>query len=349
MKKESLVSKLYMKNLITPPEYVISNTQYEVMMGSVAYGVSNDTSDIDVYGFCIPPHEVVFPYHHGYIFGFDNPTNNFEQYQQHHIKDVNINKEYDITIYNIVKYFQLCMDGNPNMVDSLFVPDRCVLFQTKIGKMVREKRYLFLSKKAVHKFKGYAFSQLHKCKEKIAVKWVSMCKEYGLDPFTAEPCDFPKSIGLKIQFVETMYKRLRQNGNITKRFPQIIEVGYDVKFAYHVVRLTLEIEQILIEGDLDLERNREILKSIRRGEWTYDELEKWFKEKEIQIEKLYNSNEVNLPYKPRKREIKQLLIDCLEEFYGSVPGDLSLYKVMYDKKKQLRTIVNNLNEWLSSI
>jgi hypothetical protein len=30
-----------------------------------------------------------------------------------------------------------------------------------------------------------------------------------------------------------------------------------VKFAYHVVRLIGEVEQILTEGDIDLRRNRE--------------------------------------------------------------------------------------------
>ena len=41
--------------------------------------------------------------------------------------------------------------------------------------------------------------------------------------------------------------------------------GFDVKFAYHTVRLLNEAEQLLLEGDLDLQRNREQLKSIRRG------------------------------------------------------------------------------------
>ena len=44
-----------------------------------------------------------------------------------------------------------------------------------------------------------------------------------------------------------------------------LEHGIDTKFAYHVVRLILEVEQILVEGDIDLQRNHEQLKAVRRG------------------------------------------------------------------------------------
>ena len=67
----------------------------------------------------------------------------------------------------------------------------------------------------------------------------------------------------------------------SKRAASVEKFGYDVKAAYHVVRLLNEIEQILVEGDLDLLRNREQLKSIRRGEWTIEQLNQYFTEKEI--------------------------------------------------------------------
>lgn len=85
---------------------------------------------LDVYGFCIPGKEIIFPHLGGYIHGFGKQRKEFWQYQQHHIEDKEINKEYDLSIYNIVKYFQLCMENNPNMVDSLFVPQFCILPKT---------------------------------------------------------------------------------------------------------------------------------------------------------------------------------------------------------------------------
>ena len=51
-----------------------------------------------------------------------------------------------------------------------------------------------------------------------------------------------------------------------KRAELVAEHGFDTRFGYHLVRLISEVEQILVEGDIDLRRNNEPLKAIRRGE-----------------------------------------------------------------------------------
>lgn len=96
----------------------------------------------------------------------------------------------------------------------------------------------------------------------------------------------------------------------------IEEFGYDTKFGYHVVRLLSEVEQILTEGDLDLMRNREQLKSIRRGEWTEAQLRDYFTQKEKELETLYQ--ESKLPWGPDEDRVKTLLLNCLEEHYGNL-------------------------------
>jgi uncharacterized protein len=269
----SRIQRLKQKNLISPPKWLPQNVHYEVMSGSVAYGVSSDTSDMDVYGFCIPPKEDVFPHLRGEILGFGRQIQRFEQYQEHHVVDAEARQEYDFSIYSIVKFFHLCMENNPNMCDSLFVPQRCVLYASKTGQLVRDNRKLFLHKGSYHKFRGYAYAQLHK-------------------------------IGTK------------SNASNPKRQASIAEFGYDVKFAYHVVRLALEAQQILVEHDLDIEANREILKSIRRGEWSEQKLRSWFDEKEKQLEELYTRS--TLQHKPDEQVIKELLLNCLEQHYGSL-------------------------------
>ena len=176
----SLIQRLYNRGLLNCPSYVGGSTQYEVLMGSIAYGVDSDSSDNDVYGFCIPPKDIVFPHLSGEIFGFGRQIKRFEQYQEHHVKLPDFGKEYDFDIYNIVKYFQLCMECNPNMIDSLFVPQRCVLHSTLIGNHVRENRRAFLSKAAWPRFKGYSYQQLNKIENKSYQKFYSFAKEHGL-------------------------------------------------------------------------------------------------------------------------------------------------------------------------
>jgi Predicted nucleotidyltransferase. len=142
----SIVHSLAKKQLLhTPPDYVINQVQYEVIMGSVAYGVFSDMSDVDIYGFCIPDKEVIFPHLAGEILGFGKQKKRFEQFQQHHIDVPAEKKQYDVTIFSIIRYFQLCMENNPNMVDSLFVPQRCILHCSAIGNLVRENRRTFFT------------------------------------------------------------------------------------------------------------------------------------------------------------------------------------------------------------
>ncbi|WP_337177319.1 nucleotidyltransferase domain-containing protein [Paludisphaera sp.] len=269
----STIQRLTDRKLLRPPRWLPGNVQYETIMGSVAYGVSSDTSDVDVYGWAIPPKDDVFPHLRGEIPGFGSPRKRFEVFQEHHVADDDAlggtGRMYDVTIFGIVRFFDLAMQNNPNVLDSLFTPINCVLHATRVGGMVRAERRVFLHKGAWAKFKGYAYSQLHK----IATK--------------------------------------RPEG---KRAEIVAEHGYDVKFAYHVVRLIGEVEQILTEGDIDLQRDNERLKAIRRGEWTEDRLRSWFDEKEKQLERAWA--ESKLPAGPDEAKIKDLLMRCLEEHYG---------------------------------
>jgi hypothetical protein len=212
----------------------------------------------------------------GEILGFGTHQNRFSQYQEHHLIDPDAlggkGRSHDVTIYNIVDYFQLVMKNNPNMIDSLFTAETCVLHRTRIGHMVREQRRAFLHKGCWPTFKGYAYQQ--------AARMAGTRQRTG------------------------------------KRKELVEKHGYDTKHAYHIVRLLNEVEQILMEGDLDLMRNREQLKSIRRGEWTEQQVREYFARKETELEALYQKS--TLPWGPDEAKVKQLLMHCLEEHYGSL-------------------------------
>jgi len=268
-----LLNDLQSRNLIHPPPWLPSTTHYLCIMGSFAYGVAGDDSDCDIYGWCIPPKQMIFPHLAGEIAGFGKQIKRFDQWQEHHINDEVKGKEYDFSVYNIVKFFQLCMDNNPNMVDALFVPERCVIHCSAVGNIVRENRKLFLHRGCWHKFRGYAYSQLHK----MAIK-------------NPEPG--------------------------SKRAEYVEKYGYDVKFAYHLVRLMYEVEEILTAGDLHLDQNSEVLKAIRRGEWSQERVEKFFEQKEHALNSAYEQS--GLPWGPDEKELKKLLFKCLEHHYGTL-------------------------------
>lgn len=267
-------------------------------MGSYAYGVATGTSDMDIYGVCIPAKDEIFPHLRGEIIGFGTQKRRFEQYQEscfdanHRV--AGISRQYDFSVYNIVKYFSLCMENNPNMLDSLFVPRNCITHTTQIGEMIREKRHIFLHKGLWHKFKGYSYSQLNKAKRN-----------------TAE--------GSRQELIETY--------------------GYDIKAAYHVVRLLEECQQALTEGNIDLQRSADTLRAIRDGQWTWERLQEYFAIKEASLEKIYHESNL-LPYSPREDEIKELLLNCLEHHFGRISDVL-----VYDKN-MVRANLNKINDAL---
>jgi hypothetical protein len=127
-----------------------------------------------------------------------------------------------------------------------------------------------------------------------------------------------------------------------KRKESVEKHGYDVKFAYHVVRLLQQSEMVMMEHNLDLERNRELLKAIRRGEWTLDELKAWFKKREDELDTLYIDSD--LRHSPDDVKIKRVLMNCLEAHFGSLSAYFNMEgseKVAVDKLNRIRGILDS--------
>jgi len=262
------LNRLIIDKKLSPPDWLLPNLQCLVMSGSESYGCRTDTSDLDLSGIVIPPKQYIVPHEYGYIYGFETPPN-FNEYQQHHIFDESKKQNYDLTVYSIVNSFKLMAGQNPNHIDMLFVPRRCIIHTTELWEEVIANRHLFLSQEAVHKYRAYSFSQLKK-----------------LD-------------------------RVPEG----KRKESFDTYNYDLKFAYNLVRLNLSAEQIL-QGDLDIQRDREIFKSIRRGEWTLEQVKEWFYSQATKLDRL--QEKTKLPVKVDKVKIKALLAKCLNLQYKNI-------------------------------
>jgi predicted nucleotidyltransferase len=292
----SHLAHLVSNKLVDPPKWLVSNEIYEAQIGSVAYGCSSDTSDMDIIGICIPHKEDIFPHLRGEIPDFGTQKQRFGEWEKQHVKNPDAlggyGREYDFKIYNIIKFFHLGMQCNANFIDALFVPRTCLLYCNSVGEIIRENRKIFLSKKAWHSFKGYAYGQMSDIKK-------------------------------------------NKTKNSEKRKHLIAQFGYDVKFAYHVVRLLDEVDQILTLGDLDIQRSREQMKAIRAGEWTLNEISEYFTMREKELEKVYA--ESKLPYYPDEEGIKRVLLQCLEHHYGSLAECLN---TGYELTKDLTEIEN---------
>lgn len=279
-----LLGDLSKKGLIQVEPFILSNTQYLAIVGSTAHGVADTSvrskpSDWDIQGFCIPPKDYIFPHLRNEILNFGTRGPNFHEYEKHHVFDKEaqngVGRQYDLKIYSIVKYFDLGLSGNPNILDSLFTPEECVIHGTIAGRMVRDNRKLFVSKLVWNSFRGYAFGQLKKMTDR-------------------------KAKGARVEIIE--------------------RYGYDCKFASHVIRALDEGQQLMETGEMNIQRAKEVMKSIRRGEWKLEEIIDWAKNKANELDIAFTN--CKLPERPDEEEVKKLLIRCIEEHYGSLSNVL---------------------------
>lgn len=315
-----LLGDLEKRGLIVPPTFLVTNTHYLCRMGSHAYGVSTNNSDLDLYGVTIPPRDYIFP--PNYIEGFDNRDLTFHCWQKHDIKDPQADCgrgiRYDFSIYNIVNYFRLAMENNPNVIDSLFVRRESINHITQAFENVRENRKLFLHKGVVNKLKGYAYSQLQKAKNSSSFLGdiYKFENDHGIDHRTIY--EDAKKIDLEPKDMATYMKLWESGLSKTSRFESQKVYTYDLKFCYHIYRLADQAEYILLNGDLDLMENGRVekMKAIRRGDFKFEDIIKMFGEFESRLSNMVAIS--TLRSHPPIREIRALLLTTLESHYGSL-------------------------------
>lgn len=118
---------------------------YEYIRGSHAYGLNVETSDIDTGGV--------------YIDDVDNILGLRENYKEQ-IAD----KKNDNVWYEVGRFLELLMASNPNMLEALFVPERCILHVSPIMQLILDNKKRFLSKKSFNALVGYSIQQVRKAR-----------------------------------------------------------------------------------------------------------------------------------------------------------------------------------------
>lgn len=143
------------KSLIQTPSYDFLRTNEHLgsniilltLGGSHAYGTNVEGSDVDVRGIALNSKEEILT------------NKNFEQF---------VNETTDTTIYSFNKIINLLINVNPNTCEMLGCKPEHYLYLSPIGQELIDNRHLFLSKKCVHSFGGYANQQLRRLSSKSA-------------------------------------------------------------------------------------------------------------------------------------------------------------------------------------
>ena len=117
-------------------------TIFKALVGSRSYGTNTETSDHDYKGVYMQD---------------ENDLVSFKYKEQYEVGK-------DEVYYEVRRFLQLLQSANPTMLELLWSPDDCIIEITPEFEYIRAHRHMFLTKKCLHSFGGYAIAQIKKAK-----------------------------------------------------------------------------------------------------------------------------------------------------------------------------------------
>ncbi len=281
------------KELLNTPEYEFLKTnphlgKNTIMLGlggSHAYGTNVEGSDVDIRGIALNTKEDVLGGG-----GFDQV----------------VHEATDTTIYSLNKIIGLLSNCNPNTVELLGLKPEHYLYLAPIGRELLDNRKMFLSKRALYSFGGYATAQLRRLDNKsmrtleqaqqeqhilnsittASYVWPEKYQCFGdgdlvnlyLDDSTQD--NYDKEIFMDIHLTHyplrdyksmwsDMKNILSDYSKIGQRNKKAIEHGKIAKHMMHLIRLYLMCIDILEKEEIITyrEADLEYLLSIRYGKF----------------------------------------------------------------------------------
>lgn len=143
-------------DFLTENEHLKNKIILLTLGGSYSYGTNTETSDVDIRGCALNSRSDLIG------------LTCFDQF---------VSTETDTTIYSFNKLISLLVNCNPNTIEMLGCKPEHYFYITPVGQELIANRKLFLSKRAVHSFAGYANQQLRRIENALARDKLSQAKK----------------------------------------------------------------------------------------------------------------------------------------------------------------------------
>lgn len=128
-------------NFLRENEHLGKHMMFVTVGGSHAYGTNIEGSDLDIRGVALNSKEDLLG------------LGEFEHY---------VDTQTDTTIYSFNKAVKLMCSGNPNMLEQLGNADELVISYNPMTKLLMENKKLFLSRRVIYSFGGFAGKLIQK-------------------------------------------------------------------------------------------------------------------------------------------------------------------------------------------
>jgi uncharacterized protein len=179
----------------------------------------------------------------------------------------------DIKWVSLRKWTRLALKGNPNFLLLLFAPEESLIKYDSRGSQLRDMAPLFVSKQTIKSHLGYMQGQRNRM------------LNHQMTALNGDIVDTKKFGG--------------GGGRGTPRFDLIDRLGYDTKFAMHLLRLGLQGVELAQTGRLLLplqEPHRSKLLEVRQGVVSLEEVLVWADELEAEMKAAFDTSP--LPVEP---------------------------------------------------
>lgn len=229
------------------------NLIYKVQTGSLLYGTHTEKSDKDFVGLFLPSEDYVIGRKHCDQVILSEKVSKTTRNQ---VGDI------DFTVYNIIKFIDLAVGNNPNIIELFYIPKQNILFDSAYSQMLLDRKDWFLSKKAYHTFKGYAYAQ----RQKLMVKRENMTGrkelafEFGYDTKFASHLIRLLLEGLQILTEHRLEFPLPQNNLIRDIKIGKYELSWVMEKADYYEKL---IDEAYIKSNLQYSANEEKINSLQ--------------------------------------------------------------------------------------
>ncbi|HCQ5967530.1 TPA: DNA polymerase beta superfamily protein [Clostridioides difficile] len=309
-------------------EKSLKNTILLTTGGSYAYGTNIETkehtSDLDIRGIYLNSAQEIL-------------SMNCINKPYEHVKT-------DTVIYPFKQIINLLLNVNPNVIEILGTKEEHLFIYTDEGKLLRDNVDLFLTKRAVNSFGGYAISQLRRLQNALArdeykqrekeehimnsikrqmktfedrYKIVSE-EEIKLYIEESKRADLEEEIFIDVNLRKYPLRDLKgmwsEMNNILKDYSKLNhrnnkkDALHLNKHAMHLIRLFLMGIEILEGKGINTYRknDKELLLDIRNGRYTYDEIFEMVNE----LDKKFKYAERNscLPNSPDMNKVNELVM-----------------------------------------
>jgi len=233
---------------------------FRTLSGSHLYGVNTVDSDVDYMSVFLPSAQD--------LLGLKEVKQ--IDYSSNKSSKRNTCDDTDDVHYSFPQYFKLLIANNPNIIETLFATDACIQTITPEFRVLIENRDKIISPKVVHTFTGYACSQKKKILTKLeryhslidaeellkdqsgvfsydyAEELNTILKHYQKNGDNHKP--FHK--GMSINYVFNLISKELDSYGYRVKTKSFAELGYDIKFGYHLIRILAEGKELAETGGL---------------------------------------------------------------------------------------------------